>query len=149
MPRQAAEPGDVEDVPESTDRAPVGCQPTTDGTTRPGHCKRERNSGQDGRDDGSQGPTADLDVAGASPASPSPAPTKNPSRAEHDAIAALAEFGVNGAGKIMATYRPARIVQVCAAARAQAKRLKNPAAWIRTALSKGWAVEDQEPGKDR
>jgi len=55
-------------------------------------------------------------------------------------IEALKIAGIGQPEKILATYSPARVWQVCMAAAALPKAPKNPAGWIINALKRGWTV---------
>jgi len=55
-------------------------------------------------------------------------------------IEALKAAGIGQPEKILKTYSPSRIWQVCMAAASLPKPPRNPAGWILNALKRGWTV---------
>lgn len=58
----------------------------------------------------------------------------------HTALKLLIEAGFENPDKVLGSYLPARIVEVCRAAIAAGERCHNPPAWIHQALRRGWHV---------
>jgi len=59
---------------------------------------------------------------------------------EQAALEALQRHGVKKPERWAREYAPGRILEVCKAVTGPGKSIKNPAAWITTALSRGWKV---------
>jgi len=57
-----------------------------------------------------------------------------------DAAELLRSHGVENYQKLLRSFRPERIIEVCQAADRKKDRLKNPAGYILRALRQGWAV---------
>jgi len=86
-------------------------------------------------------------AAAAAALRPDPPCRRNPTPAEA-ALAALRKVGVDHPERTIKRYAPARILQVCqhAIEQTRQRKLKNPPAWVVTALRRGWTVpkgEDQ------
>ena len=52
----------------------------------------------------------------------------------------LTELKVTRSDKLLRSYLPGRIIEVCQAAKRKQDKLKNPAGYVLQCLSKGWAV---------
>lgn len=56
------------------------------------------------------------------------------------AVALLKQLGEDNPMRIMATYKTARVIEVCESAVRRGAKLKNPPGWVRRALQYGWKV---------
>lgn len=77
------------------------------------------------------------------PATPAPKPAPRDLDAEASqeaALDALRRHSVEKPERWAREYAPGRILEVCEAVTGPGKSIKNPAAWVTTALSRGWKV---------
>jgi len=95
-------------------------------------------------------PPVASDVARPSQAEPDayPEPDPYPARGQRperevgpaDAILALRAFGIEHPERLVARYATERILAVCRHAEDRRDMLKNPAAWVVSALQRNWTI---------
>jgi len=80
------------------------------------------------------------DRGGAAPDPPASVPAPSPVDLAAEALAALQAAGVDSPESYLATYQPARIVQVCRSADRRQQFRTSKAGWVAAALKRGWNV---------
>ncbi len=81
-------------------------------------------------------------ISAAEPLDPYPPPPRppEPEVGPADAILALRAFGIEHPERLIERYATERILAVCRHAENKGNMLKNPAAWVVSALQRNWTI---------